>query len=718
MKRSFLFALSAMALLATSCDNKGENDGGINGDETAKSNEVSFTSIIGLYTTRATSSNFEDNDEIGVYAYDKEGVMLQSDAGVDYNNVKYKYSDDVFKYNEDATDKMIKTTGETICYVATSPYIDGELPTDFAIAADQSTKEGYNSSDLLIARGAESNNSNTPALRFWHKLSNVKITLEGDYASVDIAEISIKAKNNVVCNIEDDTYSATGAAATITPYKNSATEYLTVVAPQTFAAGTQILSMVDSNGTSYEFTPDEAIELKSGEQTEITITIIGNSVSFKCSANPIGDWTSIKDMTGDTASLYTCDLSNFKSGSDMVLICADKWVVTSEGVESPSTEDFANFNATLAELQKKNSTIELEFKGIKTIPEGAIKSDSPITVITSITSDATEIADNAFSACPLVANISFPEVQVVGDNVFSSFELITSAVFANVTSLGSNVFCEGFTQLSAATIDGVALTSIQEDTFGSAENMANVDLRLGFSNKGKVSYSDGHKLTIDGTSYTFKSITDPSGTMFQEGYSLSQISATSIPSEDVWIITDENSDNSYTKTQFDGLIRALVAIYNTDQDRRVTLNFKNMKYMPAAALGNATGVTPYGLKTTQYSLIAENIIAPELIELGSAAFKFCNVVTVDMPSLKVLGDNAFSFQQGAAKALTSVRLATNEGAFLTKVGANVFKLCNSADIILGASNTEANGVKVEAKAITAGGVKMTLGIGSVTVLTE
>ena len=125
MRNRGLFILAALALL--SCNKQtpqGDAEGAV----------VMLEPII----SKATSTNFEDGDRIGL-------GIVRSDGTVHAENACLSYSDKVFS----SALKWYADGGQSCTVWAYYPYCEGGVPESFSVAADQST--GAGASDLMFA---------------------------------------------------------------------------------------------------------------------------------------------------------------------------------------------------------------------------------------------------------------------------------------------------------------------------------------------------------------------------------------------------------------------------------------------------------------------------------------------------------------------------------------------------------------------------------------
>ena len=166
MKKHFLSYISVLLLaLLLGC----EKDTGTSG-----SSPVCFY-LSPEPSTRATDTEFEKGDAIGVFAAarDDESVPAQLRPSGNFADNK-KYIFDGEKFVPDGESNSIFITSYPIDYYAYYPYatVDNSLEFTFHVAADQ---ESLTESDLMYARNTDGSGKNNIPLTFIHKLSKVVV---------------------------------------------------------------------------------------------------------------------------------------------------------------------------------------------------------------------------------------------------------------------------------------------------------------------------------------------------------------------------------------------------------------------------------------------------------------------------------------------------------------------------------------------------------------
>ena len=166
MKKHFLSYISVLLLaLLLGC----EKDTGTSG-----SSPVCFY-LSPEPSTRATDTEFEKGDAIGVFAAarDDESVPAQLRPSGNFADNK-KYIFDGEKFVPDGESNSIFITSYPIDYYAYYPYatVDNPLEFTFHVAADQ---ESLTESDLMYAGNTDGSGKNNIPLTFIHKLSKVVV---------------------------------------------------------------------------------------------------------------------------------------------------------------------------------------------------------------------------------------------------------------------------------------------------------------------------------------------------------------------------------------------------------------------------------------------------------------------------------------------------------------------------------------------------------------
>lgn len=247
-------------------------------------------SFIAIYpgTTRATETDFEQGDRIGLFVTN-DSMPLQTSGNV-VNNEPLTLNGTAWT----TPHSLYWSNGKYNTY-AYYPYTASVTSTEampFNVATDQDTAKmadnpsGYEASDLLYASniGIEASPSPVP-LQFRHVMSRLKIRLvkgedyEGDmpttaevYVHNTVTSTTVDLRSGTVTSIEN------GKRQTITAHKDGDYSYSAIIVPQTLRSRIPLVEVV-MNGVSYIF--ESEFTFKPGMQHTITLILSGNPDQMK-----------------------------------------------------------------------------------------------------------------------------------------------------------------------------------------------------------------------------------------------------------------------------------------------------------------------------------------------------------------------------------------------------------------------------------------------------
>ncbi len=389
--------------------------------------EVSFTSENKSPTTRATESSFESGDAIGVFA--KDGAALYAE------NVMYEYVNGKFTslnpiaYSDDS---------QELSFVAVYPY-SANLASQFTfeIKTDQSSAEAFEASDLLTAT-TQATNDECPVLSFYHSMSAIEINFS---AQTDVSDYSlfVNAAHTANCDIESGEYTATSAISTLTPLSIGDDSYKVVVAPQTIAAGSELIS-VTVDGVNSVWNVDSAIVLESGYKYICNITITGDSVIFSGDITP---WSDGGEINGTTTveSAQEFSLADIEAG---LIPSGTIWVITDE---EATAEAFESLRSTLKDNEFEGVSITMP--NLKILPYQAFWSCQQIKSVSLPV--ATYLEEASFRASDALVEVYVPEVTTIEEYAFAYSDGLTSMDLPKVTAIADYAFseCKGLVNVSA-----------------------------------------------------------------------------------------------------------------------------------------------------------------------------------------------------------------------------------------------------------------------------
>ena len=201
--------------------------------------------------TRATDTQFENGDRIGVFAVKAssgDNRAILANKGSNYaDNVAYSYNGSRFT----ASNGIEVDSDTKLFYTAVYPYVSTAANAfSFDVRDNQSATGAYTASDLCTA-STEATSAKEVELKFSHRLTKVIITLTGDGWTGN--DITVKMRNLMATasvDLNSVTFVGTGAKKDIVCAPNGTRSYKVVVPPQLVGQGEKLLT-VTMNGVDY-----------------------------------------------------------------------------------------------------------------------------------------------------------------------------------------------------------------------------------------------------------------------------------------------------------------------------------------------------------------------------------------------------------------------------------------------------------------------------------
>jgi uncharacterized protein (TIGR02145 family) len=233
--------------------------------------------------TKATSTNFESGDQIG--------LKITREAGVYTDNALLTYNGTAFT----GTTMWYEEGGQESTLLAYYPYQSAGFPTSFTVASDQST--GVSPSDFIV--GTVDNVLPTAAavtVPFKHKLSRIifDVTNNAGY-TLNSMTLSGAIPTATLDTALTPTVDSTASAADITAYMVDDTTFEAIVIPQTVA----FTVSVDAAGKVMTQRLLSA-ELLSGYSYTINLIVNPSDISVSISGD-IVDWNDGGTIGEDTS---------------------------------------------------------------------------------------------------------------------------------------------------------------------------------------------------------------------------------------------------------------------------------------------------------------------------------------------------------------------------------------------------------------------------------
>ena len=262
--KSLIFALTG-ALMITACSNEIEEqlaENGKNGQNVKFSIGVENLSRTAIADGTLVTS-FEQNDEIGIFAYDGEKLVS--------SNVKYTYNGSEWT-SENA---IAAQDGVKLSYYAYYPYdasVTDPASIKDTVSADQTA--GFGKNDMLSARNTEAAAGATNiSLNFAHAMTMVQVSLMEGTTSDANATVTLQSILPVTSvNAKDGSVTAASGASVGVAMKKAAESltYRAVVPEQTIKAGSKLLTIV-AGGKTFDVTFNADVEYERGKLLQITV---------------------------------------------------------------------------------------------------------------------------------------------------------------------------------------------------------------------------------------------------------------------------------------------------------------------------------------------------------------------------------------------------------------------------------------------------------------
>lgn len=222
--------------------------------------------------SRATDTNFDENDRIGVFAMIDNGVNEPGGIGDNpyAKNVPYAFSGGKFTAMSQGIE-LNDNTGKMF-YFAVYPY-NSNLTDKYAFECrkDQSEYSGYTQSDLMVAYTDESTAEQQVELKFMHILSKAIINLK--YTGLEVYSVTLNNVNySVELDLKEGIFSSMDDKADVKMNFNGNKSYKAVITPQVFMKDEKFATIETSVGT-YSVRAANDIVLKAGMLKDIYVEL-------------------------------------------------------------------------------------------------------------------------------------------------------------------------------------------------------------------------------------------------------------------------------------------------------------------------------------------------------------------------------------------------------------------------------------------------------------
>lgn len=294
IKFSFLISLIILSLI--SCEEEE-----LNRESSCNENEAIFTStirsfIIEFAKTRATGTNWDKQDAIGIYAIEAEQELNEESIYNGYSNIKYinTTSGEVANYSAADSKILLPVNNQTFNFISYYPYTSNI--TEFTIPIDITVQEPREYINIMYAtsKGHTWDNSNVE-FEFQRVLSSIVIHLSSK-EGIDLQGATITIENantNGTLNLADGEVSVGQEKNAIIPkieYDIDKNELITIATlmPDQELSDLEIQIQL-ANGNNYTWTPDQYI-LASQVTRCYEFNLTYDDVELTSSGSTIKDW--------------------------------------------------------------------------------------------------------------------------------------------------------------------------------------------------------------------------------------------------------------------------------------------------------------------------------------------------------------------------------------------------------------------------------------------
>lgn len=264
---------------------------------------VSFTASMKT-VSRATETEFEEKDEIVVYAVQEDeykNTALKS-SGNYADHVRYTYAGGKFTNAKG----IIRPTDFGVRYFAVYPYsaVTGVPTFKFNVKTNQNVAGQYTFSDLCTAV-SNVTSAKDVNLVFSHRLSHVIVNLDGESLGTDNVEVRLNdVHTGCDVNLNNNTFVAYESKSTVYCADNGTNSHKAIIAPQTIKKDSPFLTAV-LNGKEYVLKATSDIQFTSGKQQVFNLTVKNDEiVSYTSSILP---WDTAENEKEQESGIYSLE---------------------------------------------------------------------------------------------------------------------------------------------------------------------------------------------------------------------------------------------------------------------------------------------------------------------------------------------------------------------------------------------------------------------------
>lgn len=289
-------AIVSIALMTGCSKNEGE-------EPTPQPEKLPINISTQLNTTRVTDSAFELDDKVGIYVVNQangvSGTLVTSGNYVD--NMCFTYSNNKWTPDTEIYWADKTTKADFYCYY---PYANPTSVTahTFTTKTDQSTLANYKASELIWGKAVGmAPTEDVVPITVNHSLSNAVVVVNPGTGftaeTLATADIEVKIANvkpNASINLATGEVTASGAASSVTMYKDSDLNYRALIVPQTVAESS--LVVITINGITYTLTKGFTFKANTRHTFTVTVNKLNSGINIG-----IGDWVIDETDNGGSA---------------------------------------------------------------------------------------------------------------------------------------------------------------------------------------------------------------------------------------------------------------------------------------------------------------------------------------------------------------------------------------------------------------------------------
>lgn len=313
MKRELkgLLYAASIALLATACSNDDENLGGVDINKPIDLQLMPAPAATADTKAAIGATAFDSDDNVGLFLAWTEGASAQVPiANSIVQNSTWQ--------NGSITGEQLywQNTADEHTIYAYYPHADltaGTYSVPVTIQADQQTAgaAGFENADVLYGTFSGQAQSSV-SIAMEHKMSQVTVKLEGGDGYTSGAPLPTISKVELNCPtgfilggtlaLADGNIApaaATTTATTLTAYNDNGTYRAILVPGQTISQGTKFVCITTTDGTTYTYTLDEAINTASNTIYALTLRLNKGEIELTSDGLSIKQWGQTNTIDGD-----------------------------------------------------------------------------------------------------------------------------------------------------------------------------------------------------------------------------------------------------------------------------------------------------------------------------------------------------------------------------------------------------------------------------------